>query len=102
MPKTTIQLIEPPEDPTTTCERWLMSFAGAFGLSWPAPRHSLCLKIVRMLFEADLTMDDLELCLQSMYAARKKPRSYESLMWEVRDWIRDADHAARTKPKPKN
>lgn len=79
------------------CERWLISFVAASKLSWPAPRHSLCLRIVRMVFEANLTMDALEECLQSMHAARHKPRSWDGLYFDVRDYIRDADHAAKNK-----
>jgi hypothetical protein len=86
------------DDPIQLCESWLETFATAFGHSWPRPRHSLCLRIVRLLFENGQTMDDLEKCLQALWAQRKKPKSYDAVYFEVRDWVADNMRELKLRP----
>ena len=86
--------------PVDQCERWLGDYARQFanvgGWAQKHPPHSISFAVVRALFDAGFTIDDLETILQGMFAEKLKPRSYPWLLVVLKARIEDLAHE-RTK-----
>lgn len=74
---------------------WLTQYCGRIGLDWGQPPYSLCVKICRVAFQATDGMDEIERCLMSLLAQRKRPKDWEWFYWRIKDWLEDAAHAKR-------
>jgi len=86
---------------------WITQFCAATGLNWGEPPFFLCEKICKIALYSPLTdgLDQVKLCLESMFAQRKKPRyrdqDWDWFYWRIREWITEQEHAERSRNRIK-